>query len=812
MASIIPGYEYDIFISYRQKDNKGDRWVSQFVGDLKTELESTFKEEISVYFDINPHDGLLETHEVDESLKEKLKCLVFIPIISRTYCDPKSFAWEHEFRAFVEQASGDSFGLKVKLENGNVASRVLPVRIYDLADYDIKLCESVLGGMIRGIEFIYTTPGVNRPLRSKEENPQDNLNHTIYRDQINKVANAVNEIISGLQLIHSSNPEIKSEADAVNDVRLQEQKAVRSDTVEKESVEQQQKRKNQAKLKNWVFSAVTSVIVVIVILSFLIFSSGSTLTFNKRDWVLISDFENHTENPVFDKSLYTAISLSISQSRYINIFPRSGMLESLARMENRELTFIDEKTGREIAIREGINLCVIPAISEAGTRYAISARIIDPETGDLLRSETTYAESRDEILPRLDQLSRKIRRILGESRYNITLQNKPLKEVTTSSLEALKLYSAGIDQHLLLDFEGARKYYEAALLIDSGFISAKASLGNINIERFDPVKGRELMSQAVKNVDKLTERERLGILAFYASNVEKNIPEALKYTNARIKLYPDDVSARNNAGWYYQNSGEYEKAVAEYKEAIRIDPKKALPYGGLLWVYIDFIGQVDSAMVWSEKMISEHPDNGWGYFYLGSAWVMADSIRRARECFLKAREKGPYLILNLYRLAHTYRILGQYNEAIQILNNILEINKDEISAYYDLGVNFEAMGNTTQSRKYFSGFMKIASEEWMAKWPDLPDTYTSLATVSARLGDMDYSQEMLSKAIGIDSTLHDKFAYVLCIQGKIPETIEQLEKALQNGYRNLAWLKLHPDLWSLHYDVRFRDLLNKYFN
>jgi hypothetical protein len=74
----------------------------------------------------------LETLDVDESLKEKLKCLVFIPIISRTYCDPKSFAWEHEFRAFVEQASRDQFGLKVKLPNGNVASRVLPICIYDL--------------------------------------------------------------------------------------------------------------------------------------------------------------------------------------------------------------------------------------------------------------------------------------------------------------------------------------------------------------------------------------------------------------------------------------------------------------------------------------------------------------------------------------------------------------------------------------------------------------------------------------------------------------------------------------------------------
>src|SRR5512142_2704468 len=158
MSSIIEGYNYDIFISYRQKDNKHDGWVTEFVNNLKGELESTFKEEISVYFDINPHDGLLETHDVIDSLKEKLKCLIFIPIISRTYCDPKSFAWEHEFKAFVDMASKDRFGLKVKLPNSNVASRVLPIRIHDLDPADIKECELVLGSVLRGIEFIYREP------------------------------------------------------------------------------------------------------------------------------------------------------------------------------------------------------------------------------------------------------------------------------------------------------------------------------------------------------------------------------------------------------------------------------------------------------------------------------------------------------------------------------------------------------------------------------------------------------------------------------------------------------------------------------
>ncbi|MGE5419219.1 MAG: hypothetical protein ACM3UT_03490 [Chloroflexota bacterium] len=198
MASIIEGYNYDIFISYRQKDNKHDGWVTEFVKNLKDELESTFKEEISVYFDINPHDGLLETDDVDASLKEKLKCLILIPIISRTYCDPKSFAWEHEFKAFVEMACGDQFGLKVKLPNGNVASRVMPVKIHDPDPSDIKEYESVLLGVLRGVEFIYKEAGVNRPL-SPEDKEEKNLNGTKYKNQINKSAIAVRELIEGIK-------------------------------------------------------------------------------------------------------------------------------------------------------------------------------------------------------------------------------------------------------------------------------------------------------------------------------------------------------------------------------------------------------------------------------------------------------------------------------------------------------------------------------------------------------------------------------------------------------------------------------------
>jgi TolB-like protein/Tfp pilus assembly protein PilF len=197
MASLIPGYEYDIFISYRHNDNRSG-WVTEFVRNLQEELAATIKEPLCVYFDKNPHDGLLETHNVDKSLDGKLKCLVFIPILSQTYCDENSYAWNQEFCAFNRWAIDDHFGRDIKLRNGNVACRILPVKVHDLDADDLRALANVIGGPLRPIEFIYKEPGVNRPLKVNDET-FENFNKTRYPNQINKVANAIKDIVISLK-------------------------------------------------------------------------------------------------------------------------------------------------------------------------------------------------------------------------------------------------------------------------------------------------------------------------------------------------------------------------------------------------------------------------------------------------------------------------------------------------------------------------------------------------------------------------------------------------------------------------------------
>ncbi len=197
MASIVGGFEFDVFISYRHNENL-DGWVSGFVADLAKELKGIVKVPISICCDTNPSYGFLENYSVVRSLKGKLRCLIFIPVISQTYCDTKGFAWKNEFCVFNKQAREDEIGMDINLANGNIMSRILPIKIHDIDSKDTSILECELGGVLRAIEFFHKTPGVNRPLTSGDDEvrPQGKI---LYHDQVKKVANAIIEIIRGIK-------------------------------------------------------------------------------------------------------------------------------------------------------------------------------------------------------------------------------------------------------------------------------------------------------------------------------------------------------------------------------------------------------------------------------------------------------------------------------------------------------------------------------------------------------------------------------------------------------------------------------------
>jgi tetratricopeptide (TPR) repeat protein len=607
MPSIIPGFEYDIFISYRQKDNKHDGWVTEFVNNLKGELESTFKEEISVYFDINPHDGLLETHDVDASLKEKLKCLIFIPIISRTYCDSKSFAWEHEFKAFVEQASQDQIGLKVKLPNGNVASRILPIRIHDLDTNDIQLCESVLGGVLRGVEFIYKEPGVNKPLTS-EDDEKKNLNKTKYRIQINKLANAINEIVSGLK---------------TGEVVLEKEKTVSQlaweESKKAEKIIGQEKPTGSKKRK--ILTGIVSIIILTLLLAIYIYpkifkrDTLERLRARGKISVVVMPFKNLTSDTILNTwqdwiqdNLITALSnseeLKIRQTESIKTLIKKNGIINYASLTPSLTSTISKKLEA--------NISVLGSINKIDTTIRINAQLIDPKTEETLKSFQLEGSSR-KILRIIDSLSVLIRNALVLSKMKMETPYSFDHISNTNSPEAYRYFILGNDAFSKGDMNASIKLYSQALAIDSNLYFADILIvfayGNLGYENV----ARKYALSLYGKRDRMPLQYRLWTNHAYSYFFETPV-EAIKYLRQLQEIDDQDPTFYFDLGNCYSELNLYDKAIPEFEKGLDLYKKwGSKPFWCGHYTQLGYAyrktGQYDKEKKLYKRAVQDYPDS-----------------------------------------------------------------------------------------------------------------------------------------------------------------------------------------------------------
>jgi len=671
MSSIIEGYNYDIFISYRQKDNKGDRWVSEFVEALKTELESTFKEEISVYFDINPHDGLLETHDVDESLKEKLKCLVFIPIVSRTYCDPKSFAWEHEFKAFVEQASSDQFGLKVKLPHGNVASRVLPVCIHDLDNQDIKEYESVLGGLLRGVEFIYKEPGVNRPLTPFDDE-KNNLNKTKYRNQINKLANAVKEIFEGIQ-----KPGLQLQTGEA---------AVSGNRTEKKKI-----RRGKAAIPAAII--ITALFVGLLILNPLIKKPGGGPSANDKS-IAVLPFTNLSNDP--DQEYFTVGMVDEIIDRLFKI----GDLKVISRttsMNYKNTTLSLKEIARELnvsAILEG-------SVRKMGNNVRITVQLIDATTDTHLWSEI-YDRDISDIFSIQSEVAQTVAR---ELKAVIKPEEKSLIEkIPSESLEAYDYYL--LAEHLRSrrtpeTLWKAKTLFEKAIEADPGFARAYTGLATCygTLAFYANLRPAEAYPPAVELAYRALELDSLLADAYTCIGVA-DLLYYFDFTGAERNYKHALELAPNNPAIYKYFAemsfflGKFEEAVEWDQRAMALDPAYSTR-DGLYAVHLYKAGQKEAAITQLTKLAKQLPVC---HYYLGALYLFGGEYDKSIEELEKTL--AGFSPLSITHLGIAYSRSGALNETKRLLDTLLKRAETEFVPNSMIGSLMAETGRNKEALDY----------------------------------------------------------------------------------------------------------------
>jgi tetratricopeptide (TPR) repeat protein/DNA-binding winged helix-turn-helix (wHTH) protein len=541
-------------------------------------------------------------------------------------------------------------------------------------------------------------------------------------------------------------------------------------------------------------------------------NANPALALAPRDYVLISDFENQTGDPLFDRSLTTALVTSLDQSGVANVYSPARVKETLKRMEKPNVDHVNEALALEIAEREGIKAVVLPTISGVAGSYRLAARIRAVSSGKDIKTEVFRANSKDKVLDAVDELAGAMRQDLGESLQRIS-ESKPLSAATTPSLEALKQYSLGQEKHRAQEVQEAKAFYENALSIDPSFTTARATLGMLHMDQaamgiphFDSEVGRRLLTDSIPHVSNLTDKEKYAVLAFYAQWVEHDLEKAARYHKALLAIYPEYPLAYSNLSWVYNRMGRYEESIAAAKEAIRLDPRLLIAYANLAGVQLYQQGDIKSALETCRQAVQVDPHYAWGHDCMGWALLGKGAWADAQSAFEKAVQYNPQSTLSRYRLAHAHRLQGHYQEALQTLEPILRIDPSDASPWYDMGVVYEAMGDQKNALEHFQHFRQEMEAQWR-KNPKDADAAWSLAEVLSRLGQGERAFFWARRGLALDSSRHFEYATVLSLNQHKREAIDELQMAVRNGYRHYIFIKIHPDLQPLHGEPQFEGLL-----
>jgi len=337
---------------------------------------------------------------------------------------------------------------------------------------------------------------------------------------------------------------------------------------------------------------------------------------DERSPIILADFKANDEG--LSRAATEAFRVDLSQTKIVKVAERASLVPALERMQTDPSAPLTESVAREVAVREGIPAVIAGEITEAGGAYVLTARVVSASDGIELASHRETARDQSEIIPAIDRLSGKIREKIGES-FTSLRSDVPLEAVTTSSLEALELYSEAVQAvEYRGDSQGGIRLLEEALELDPDFASAWRKLGiELTNARRERGRATHAVTRAYELRDRLTPRERYLAEATYYMDVREDEARAMTAYERMLDLDPNDSWALNNLGIVYQQLGDDERALEMTERATAID-SSSISLGNVVFGQIR-LGRFDEALATTELGRAQFPDDR--RFYIGAADV-----------------------------------------------------------------------------------------------------------------------------------------------------------------------------------------------
>jgi TolB-like protein/Tfp pilus assembly protein PilF len=515
---------------------------------------------------------------------------------------------------------------------------------------------------------------VFRPLRAHEDHPADNLNKTYYRDQINKVANSIREILDACTG-HEAGPVANySGKNHVNPVILKSKKAK-------------------------IF--VTALIIIVLVSTGILFG----------DRVFRHELEKSIAVLPFDNLTVDAEDISYSIGLPLEIMNKLFKIKDLGiSASSSSFIYKDSKLSRQEIAKE-LNVSYILTGSRAGSNgvFTIIVELIRGSDEKLLWRQE-YTESSLEIPADIVTKIAGILKIEIDPEVKKRIDNRP-----TKNQEAYELYLEAISMWLNISSSaGFKKYSDLlykAISLDPEFADAYASLaftfiwggghGGIVTREEAIINTKTLLSKALQtDANSAVAHAASGMFNLYY--VQDFSKVGTEYNTVR-ELAPSDSRLISNFSEYLIASGRYEEAFNNEKNAFKENPNNAQNQLQLSSVFF-FMGHPDSSIFYIEKALSRSTPNDFMLMNSVRLYNYLGEYRKAVDLYtVRFNKNNPYHSISLF-LGHmgvAYMNTGNGPAADTCLKKLIlksESSSEGSPSYYS-AVLYTAMGQTEDALK-----------------------------------------------------------------------------------------------------------------
>lgn len=481
--------------------------------------------------------------------------------------------------------------------------------------------------------------------------------------------------------VSSLNPEVPADLERIINRSIEKDKNLRYQTAAEIRTDLQQLKSGIAlgqatatlagatprvRRRSWMVLAGVALPVFVLVIAGWLYNTRRANALNESDTIVLAGFSNKTNDPVFDvfdEALRQGLAVQLEQSPFLSLVSEQRIQQTLRLMGRSPDAKLSAESIRDLCQRVGSKAYLSGSISRLGSQYAIGINAVNCQTGDSLAQEQATADSKERVLAALGEAATKLRAKLGESLKTVQKLDTPIEQATTPSLEALQAYSLGRKTMLAQgDYAAAVPLFQHAIRLDPNFAMAYASIGTSYHNLGEKSLSAENTKKAYELRMHVSEREKFYIESHYHHFVTGDLEKARQVYDLWAQTYPRESVPPTNLGVIYQGLGQYEKALAEFREALRLVPGDALAYGDIVLSYIN-LNRLREARAMAEEAQAkklDSPDLHLFGYELG--FLEDDASRMARELAWAMGKPGEESIL-LYFEADTAAYSGRLKKA-----------------------------------------------------------------------------------------------------------------------------------------------------